>query len=225
MKVCAPTVNTPSVEAISENNLNDLSSTDGSDFESESIHDEPEEYEKAEFINSLNSNVLPALSLSPIEIKKMSSQRYTFQKLLELTSSLKKMFGSDQDLPTPSEFEQQKSKAKQFDDFIIKLKAKFQEATDKNEKYKILTLLPEDWSARKIEAEFGCSFHMANTSKKLQEEKGLLSIPNPKLPSNALPNGTKEMVENFYLEDDISRMMPGKNDCVSMVVNGKIYDP
>ncbi len=132
------------------------------------------------------------------------------------------MFGSHQDVSTPSELELQKSKAQQFDEFVAKLKGKFQKATDKNEKYQILTLLPSEWSARKIEAEFGCSYHMAKTCKKLQEEKGALSIPNAKLPSNTMASGTKEMVQNFYLEDDISRIMPGKNDCVSMVVAGKI---
>lgn len=182
---------------------------------------EPAEYEKAELVNSLNTNILPALELSPIAIQKMSSEKYAFQKLLELTSGLRKMFGS-RDLPTPSELQQQQSKAKQFDEFISKLKVKFQEATEKIEKYQILTLLPMEWSARKIEAEFGCSYHIAKTCKKLQEEKGALSIPNAKIPSNTLASGTKEMVQNFYLEDDISRMMPGKNDCVSMVVAGNI---
>lgn len=71
-----------------------------------------------------------------------------------------------------------------------------------------------------MEEEFGCSFHMANSSKKQQEQKGTLSVPNPKIPSNVLQRGVKEAVEKFYLEDDISRMMPGKNDCISITVNG-----
>lgn len=206
----------------------DLSSasTDASDSESVQESDtEPAEYEKLELINSLNRDILPALKLTPIKTQKISSEKYTIQKLLDLTSSLKRMFGSQKDSLTLNELEHQTSKAEQFDEFINKLKVKFAESNTKDEKYQILTLLPKEWSARKIEKEFGCSFHMAKSSKKLQEEKGVLSRPNPKLPSNVLASGTKEMVEEFYLEDDISRMMAGKNDCVSIVVNGKIlYD-
>lgn len=215
-----PSVDVDDVD-ISECDVNDFSSTDTSDNESVRKSDSESEYEKTELVNSLNSNILPALELSPIAIQKMSSEKYASQKLLELTSGLSKIFGS-RDLPTPSELQQQQSKAKQFDEFISKLKVKFQDATEKNEKYQILTLLPTEWSARKIEAEFGCSYHTARTCKKLQEGKGALSIPNAKRPSNVLASGTKEVVQNFYLEDDISRMMPGKNDCVSMVVAGKI---
>lgn len=191
------------------------------DQESEESDDELAEYEKSVLIDSLNHNILPVLRVSPITLQKTSSKKYTNQKLQQVCSGLKKVFQTNEDLVTSSELELHKWKALQFDDFIHKLKTKFHDAKTKNEKYLVLTMAPSDWSARKIEAEFGCSFHMAKSSKNLQAEKGVLSIPDPKLPSNVLGCDTKKLAEEFYLNDDISRVMPGKNDCVSMKVNGK----
>ena len=34
--------------------------------------------------------------------------------------------------------------------------------------------------------------------------------------SDAIPNQTLELVHQFYLCDDISRMCPGKRDCISV---------
>ncbi|XP_037033164.1 uncharacterized protein LOC119072128 [Bradysia coprophila] len=127
----------------------------------------------------------------------MTSEKYAAQKIQQLTSCLTIMFAGNQEYVSPIEAEHQKTKAKQFDDFIANLKTKFSSTNSKDEKYQILTMLPTEWS------------------------KGVMSVPNPKLPSNILQRSTKEAVQTFYLEDDISRMMPGKNDCVSMTVNGK----
>ena len=53
-------------------------------------------------------------------------------------------------------------------------------------------------------------------AKQLVAEKGILSSLNPK-GGMTLPVRTQEEVKNFYLSDDISRMMPGKNDFVSVL--------
>ena len=34
--------------------------------------------------------------------------------------------------------------------------------------------------------------------------------------SDAIPNQTLELVHQFYLRDDISRMCPGKSNCISV---------
>ena len=43
----------------------------------------------------------------------------------------------------------------------------------------ILTVLPQSWSDKKIENEFGVSNYMAQESKELVKEKGTLFTPNP----------------------------------------------
>jgi hypothetical protein len=44
--------------------------------------------------------------------------------------------------------------------------------------------------------------------------KGILSSPNVK-PGKVLPPATAEMVKEFYVSDEISRIMPGRKNFVS----------
>jgi len=68
-------------------------------------------------------------------------------------------------------------------------------------------------------AECGVSNYMARKSKELVEEKGVLSLPGPK-PGPSLPPETVYTVRTFYESDDISRIMPGKKDFVSVKQGG-----
>ena len=84
----------------------------------------------------------------------------------------------------------------------------------------ILTVLPKSWSLKKIQQEFGVSNYMARKSKELVEEKGVLSLPGPK-PGHSLPPETVDTVRTFYESDDISRIMPGNKDFVSVKQEGE----
>lgn len=108
-----------------------------------------------------------------------------------------------------------------YDTLIQLLKKKFSITNNLQEKYKILTLLPTSWSLRKFQSEFGCSKYMASKAKELQQSKGILSVPDARHPSNVLSSTVTNLIDNFYLDDEISSVMPGKNDYVSMVLNGK----
>ena len=69
-------------------------------------------------------------------------------------------------------------------------------------------------------ATFGCSQRMATQAMHLSLEKGILATPNPKT-GKKLPENVSEDVENFYRQDDISRVMPRKKDCLSILRDGK----
>ena len=56
---------------------------------------------------------------------------------------------------------------------------------------------------------------MARTAKDLAKNHGVLSSPNPKHGST-LPTGTISLVKGFYGLDEISRIIPGKKDFVSI---------
>ena len=62
--------------------------------------------------------------------------------------------------------------------------------------------------------------HKARTAKQLVEQKGILSSPNPKKGS-MLSQDIIEGVKQFYLSEEVSRMMPGKKDKVTAKVNGQ----
>ena len=74
------------------------------------------------------------------------------------------------------------------------------------------------WSIKKIENEFKASNYMVRKAKTLIKSGGILSTPNPNYGHNLLDD-TIMMVQNFYESDEISRVMPGKKDCMSIKVN------
>lgn len=57
---------------------------------------------------------------------------------------------------------------------------------------------------------------MVRQAKKLLKEKGILESPNPK-PGKALSKVILDTVKSFYENDEISRIMPGIKDCVTVV--------
>ena len=105
-------------------------------------------------------------------------------------------------------------------EMILQLKEKFQTTTKRSEQLQILTILPQSWTKRQIQAEFGVTDYMARKSKQLVREKGVLSSLDPK-PGHSLPSETVELVTDFYQSDEISRMMPGRKDFVSVRQEGR----
>ena len=105
-------------------------------------------------------------------------------------------------------------------EIVRQLKDKFQETTVRSEKVQVLTVLPKSWSIRRIEEEFGASNYMVRKAKDLVKRKGILSSPNPK-PGHVLATETADHVRSFYECDEVSRMLPGKKDFVSVKQEGK----
>lgn len=170
---------------------------------------------KNELIDRLNVAILPLIDLSPIDKKKMRDVKsYSSMKLQELCDALK------QNLEI-TEKDQTTQHSNDYDELINRLKIKFLETNCQKEKYKVLSLLPASWSPQKMQLKIGCSIWMARTVVELRESKGILAAPDRKRSSNILDSGVKEIVDNFYIEDDISSLMPGKNDYVSMLINGE----
>lgn len=64
--------------------------------------------------------------------------------------------------------------------------------------------------------EFNASNYMVRQAKKRIKEKGMLESPDQK-PGKTLPREVIETVRSFYESDNLSRVMPGKKDCISVV--------
>ena len=99
-------------------------------------------------------------------------------------------------------------------EIIAQLKERFSTAK-RSEKVQILTVLPQSWSIRKIQSEFGAPNFTVRKAKALFAANGILATPNPK-PGQSLSLETQDLVVNFYESDDNSRMMAGKKDCISV---------
>ena len=102
------------------------------------------------------------------------------------------------------------------EEMIEQLKGKFCSTVSRSEKLMILTILPQKWSLKKKSRVFGVSRYLARRAKLLVAEKGVLFSPNPQH-INTLSLQTGEAVRNFYLSDDVSRVMPGRKDFISVL--------
>ena len=107
-----------------------------------------------------------------------------------------------------------------FKEMILQLKHKFDDSDMVSEKVQVLTVLPQSWSIRRIQEEFGATYRTARLSKQLAASEGIMATPNARL-GKVLPKAVKEKVVAFYLSDNVSRMMPGSKDYVSMYIHGK----
>ena len=162
----------------------------------------------AEHNTEVVNKVMAVLNISPVSKKKMKEKEYPNQKVKEVADTVRSKLNIDEPVSDDSS------------NILKNMKEAFANAT-KCEKYQLLTLLPSTWSLRKIQNEFGVSLRMARTAKKIQADKGPMSAPDQKMPSNKLPAETMNCVIDFYNLDDVSRAMPGKKDCVSVKINGE----
>lgn len=103
----------------------------------------------------------------------------------------------------------------QGDDIMPKLKNAYKNTNDRQLKMKILSLFA-DWSYSQIQSNFsGATRHMISVVKNIVKEKGILASPNPK-PGKTLAQELVNEVIKFYESPEITRVMPGKNDCIKI---------
>ena len=155
-------------------------------------------------IASLNK-YLVEVGATPFTRTKASQPYYLDKKMKEITKSMEHLLISE---PRHTVNDDDSEMIKQ-------LKDKFKITMDRATQMQILTVLPQSWSVSKIQSEFGVTTYMARKSKELVKDKGILSTPNPK-PGPSLSLETTDLIIRFYESDDISRVMPGKKDFVSV---------
>ena len=98
---------------------------------------------------------------------------------------------------------------------LEQIKRKFSELTSKEDRIQLLTLAPDFWSRRDVMKEFGCTEREARAAKQLVDESGVFSKREKKI-GKILPAETANLVKNFYEKDDVSRIMPGIKDFISI---------
>ncbi|KAJ8892707.1 hypothetical protein PR048_005288 [Dryococelus australis] len=92
---------------------------------------------------------------------------------------------------------------------ILQLKGK-QNATIYQREEIILAALPKSFTLKKMQNEFKVLDYTERLVKNLVKEKDILCSPNPK-PQMTLDSKTAEKVQEFYVSDEISHVVPGKN--------------
>jgi hypothetical protein len=100
------------------------------------------------------------------------------------------------------------------------IKVKYDGTQDASEKLKLLTLVPKSWSLRQVIHFFGCTYGQALSARIARDKSGILSCRSPKANRPLSPEIT-QLVQQFFLDDTISRTMPGVKDKVK--VHGITY--
>ena len=151
----------------------------------------------SEVVSSLNV-CLAQIGKTPFSKSRARSKTYCEQKVKKITDALQRtvITGAPTDDGTK---------------IIQRLKVKFRETKRRSEQLQVLTVLPKSWLVKKVQQEFSVSEYLARQSKKLVEESGILSLPDPSR-GPSLPPETVFIVSSFYESDDISRVMPGKKE-------------
>lgn len=83
---------------------------------------------------------------------------------------------------------------------------------------KILTLVPDRWTSKKIAEEFGTTVHYARIARRVLENEGIFGEV-PKNWDKPLSNETITKMKLFYNSDKVGRIVHGRKDSVSMKVN------
>ena len=179
----------------------ELLSDSASESEQTGISDEDTFQVEAGEPLALVNKCLETIGETPITKRKLQSKKKSMEKVKRITAMMEKVVVGDTQHSDEREI-------------IKQLKEKFSTAT-RSEKIQILTVLPKSWSIRKIQQEFGTSNFMARKAKELVDRKGILTTPDPK-PGHCLAETTVDLVCNFYESDNISRIMPGKKDYISV---------
>ena len=159
-----------------------------------------------EAISSVNKCLLE-IGATPISKKRTHGKNYSKLKLQRITEAMQKVVLTDEIADDGREM-------------IEQLKEKYSVTTERDIRLQILTVLPKSWSVAKVQKEFGVSTYTAQKTKKIVQEKGVLSLPDLKAGPSLLP-GTVSLVCAHYESDEVSRVMPGKKDFVFIRRDGK----
>ncbi len=167
-------------------------------------------------LESFNTSIL-SIGSSPIKKRKLTEHTYSKKKAAEVHALIDKNIFQ----LSSSDENQTKSSSSTSEEIIKQLKEKFQICKTSSEKYLVLTTLPRSWSARRIEEEFGVSFHMANQAKHLQKTQGIMTSSSIKIGTTNISDDTIKLITEFYEDDDISRVCAGKRDYQIVSDNGE----
>lgn len=165
--------------------------------------------ESLHYLNKSLSNI----EESPIKKKRMLSPSYCKVKLGKAMKKLTHELVGKTAIEDPAKDDPDT-------EILLQLKEKFKSAQSRNEQFLILTTLPKSWTCQRIQDEFNVSNRMARKTKVLVKEKGIMSCPEPKV-GKMLEQPVVDKVINFYNSDEISRIMPGKKDFVSVKIDVK----
>ena len=173
----------------------------------------------------LNTN-LEMVGISPVNLhsvpqhSRSASAKQKLEKVMDVyKSSLAEAYNVDEDKmceKNDSVFDDNDAQLKSDElDRLHDLMREKLKSASYPQKIQILTLVPDKWSRELAAKQFGVSEYLIRTARDLKKVGGILALPEAKR-GKSLPQETLDKVRQFYEDDEYSRQMPGKKDCVSV---------
>ena len=176
-------------------------------------------------ISPFKTHAVASHSLIQHGRKKLQQSKVAFnQKQDTIKSSIANLLEiEDNALNTSSDGEadkDMKTKANDLDRLMSLLKEKIN-ISKSSDKIQLLTLVPTSWTYKRMVEEFSVTEYMVRCARKLLSEKGILATTEPKR-GYPISKELINLVVEFYSNDEFSRIMPGKNDYVSIGKNNHV---
>ena len=179
-----------------------------SQYSTTSYHPWSQEFNHEQGVGKVN-RALGVLELSPFKKSQVESNLRLEKKLDCVRESIRQHLNVGPSAPVNSDGA----------GFCESLCTRFRTAPDRNERYKILTSCPENWTAYKISKTFSCSYTMAKDAINLRQLFGPGCYPGLKQ-GHKIPAEVTQKVVDFYRAQDISRELPGQRDCLTVRTGG-----
>lgn len=156
------------------------------------------------------NNLLGQLGESPIKQNHLYSNACSYEKLSSIVSILsEKVFN----IPPPkitSPYEIEETNA-----WLKNIKTAYHTASREKQIFILTTLPREYWPNSRIKLEFAAPRRLVNEAMHLLETRGPFSWPEKK-PPREYSSEIISKVESFYRSDEVSRVMPGIKDKISV---------
>ncbi|KAK3929167.1 ARL14 effector protein [Frankliniella fusca] len=153
---------------------------------------------------------------TPIDLKKLSQKGYTFQQidaLYRILLSLGKQPEPSVSITTAFE------NSSYFEEMVTQLQEYINQSSSDADNLHALSVLPRSMSVEKIREYFNVSKRLVKNTKSLVDRSGILCTPNKKL-GRPKSEEILDAAKRFYLRQDISKELPGKNNFVTVRENG-----
>ena len=163
---------------------------------------EVEEMKQEEMIDEVekisNSLNLPAIDRSKIK----TDEKYKREVVGSISQELENKLNIKQEQDKTNEM---------VDEMVTNIKKKIEKEKNKERIIELLSILPEDWTYSHFKEVFNVSWRQVQKAKLFK----FTGCHEPrKMRSDAIPDKDKEIIQNFYFEQGISRQLAGKKDFI-----------
>nr|XP_039263360.1 uncharacterized protein LOC120339324 [Styela clava] len=175
---------------------------------------------------AVNASLI-SIGESPLKLHSLSQKsrlKYGKRKLEKVESKFRKklsftLTGCEGSIPNPDrDMHTLTTMEKDYYRLLDEIKEKIGDAITRSEKLRLLTLAPKSWSRTKISNYFNVNQSLVKSAKALVKKEGILAVP-PKPSGKKLPVEVIKHVEDFFQDDEFTRLLPGTKDKVSIAKN------